>query len=607
MNQTRHISQRLTTLCIVSALLIFGPFLGVSQAQDLPPEVIGYADTVLYNGQVLTMDRDQPPINAVQAIAIREGRIMAVGEDDRILRMAGPDTARVNLNGRTVIPGIVDTHSHPNAYAVRHYSQEVVPAYYRYLEESKVRLVTVRWESKETALSDFKRAAENLPPEYWVYATAGLLPTVLSEITRYDLDEVVPDHPLYVMVGNAMWGLANSKMLELVEETYGDNLPGLLRDENGVPNGRLLGAAGTVIDQEMIPMMPPEILKAPFKKELEEWVAIGVTTLSTRISGNEITAYKELEEQGELPLRLGYSHEIGRGNPFLERDLKRFGNLQGHGTPWMWMIGISMGIPDGNGPSGAGTACTTIAKRTILPSDVYPDGMCFWALPEDPSGEAAVIANRYGYRITGTHTFGDKGFTMILDSFDQAGRESSIEGQRFALDHGLMVSPEVLERAAEVGVIWSLQPPQFYRSYAANVSRVYGEEYAHRWVMPVKSIIDAGMRVTYGADVHDDPERQPMFNLEVMVTREIKDGRVFGPRESIDRATGLLMMTRWGAEYVLREDEVGSLEVGKLADLVLLDRNPLDRNLRNEDISEIKVLATMIDGKVVYGELTADN
>ena len=122
MNQTRRISKKLSTLCIVSTLLIFGPFLWVSQAQDLPPEVIGYADTVLYNGQVLTMDRDQPPINAVQAIAIREGRILAVGEDDRILRMAGPDTARMNLNGRTVIPGIVDTHSHPNAYAVRHYS-----------------------------------------------------------------------------------------------------------------------------------------------------------------------------------------------------------------------------------------------------------------------------------------------------------------------------------------------------------------------------------------------------------------------------------------------------------------------------------------------------
>jgi predicted amidohydrolase YtcJ len=121
--------------------------------------------------------------------------------------------------------------------------------------------------------------------------------------------------------------------------------------------------------------------------------------------------------------------------------------------------------------------------------------------------------------------------------------------------------------------------------------------------MPIKSIIDAGMRVTYGADVHDDPERQPMFNLEVMVTRKIKDGRVFGPRESIDRATGLLMMTRWGAEYVLREKEVGSLETGKLADLVLLDKNPLDRNVRDEDLSEIQILATMIDGKVVYGSL----
>ena len=169
------------------------------------------------------------------------------------------------------------------------------------------------------------------------------------------------------------------------------------------------------------------------------------------------------------------------------------------------------------------------------------------------------------------------------------------------------MSPVVIAAAAKQDVIWSLQPPQFWGRSAPGVSKVFGEEYAHQWVMPVKSLMDAGMRVTYGADLHSDPERQPMFNLEVMVTRKIKDGRVFGPRESIDRATGLLMMTRWGAEYVLREDEVGSLEVGKLADLVLLDRNPLDRNLRNEDISEIKVLATMIDGKVVYGELTADN
>ena len=584
------------------SLLILGSFSGV-WAQDLPPEVLRYADTVLYNGEVVTMDQDQPPINVVEAVAIRDGRILAVGGNDRILSMAGPYTARVDLDGKTVIPGVVDTHSHPNRYAVSHYSSEVTPAYLRYLEDQKIRFATVRWESKETALADFKLVAQNVSPEHWIYTTSGRNPTVLFELTRYDLDKVVPNHPLYVMVGDGMAGLVNSKMLEVANDRYGDTLPGFLKDENGVPDGRILGAAGTVFDQEIIPMMPPEILKPVFKKELEEWVAIGVTTLSTRLTGSEQTAYKQLDDEGELPLRLGYSFELGRGNPFFERDLKRLGNLQGHGTEWMWVIGISMGIPDGRGPGGVGNACTTIPKREIIPTDLYPDGQCYWELEEDPSAEVPIIANRYGYRIVGTHTFGDKGFLMVLDSFAQADQESSTKGQRFALDHGLMVSPEVLERATEANVIWSLQPPQFYRKYTALISRVYGEEYAHRWVMPVKTLMDAGIKVTYGADFHGDPQRQPMFNLEVLVTRRISDGRVFGPQEVIDRESALLMMTRWGAEYVLRENEIGSLEPGKYADLVILAQNPLNPNIPDQDLSEIKVVTTLIDGEVRYGSL----
>ncbi len=94
-----------------------------------------------------------------------------------------------------------------------------------------------------------------------------------------------------------------------------------------------------------------------------------------------------------------------------------------------------------------------------------------------------------------------------------------------------------------------------------------------------------------------------MFNLETLVTRRTYDGRVFGPGEAIDRSNGLLMMTRWGAEYVIREKELGSIETGKLADLVVLDKNPLDRNVSDEDLSEIKVVATIIGGELAYGTL----
>ena len=104
MTDRKGISLRFSIICMMS-LLIFGPFIGVPRAQDLPPEILGYADMVLYNGQVLAMDRDQPPIAVTQAVAIRDGLVLAVGEDDRILQMAGPSTVRVNLDGKAVIPG----------------------------------------------------------------------------------------------------------------------------------------------------------------------------------------------------------------------------------------------------------------------------------------------------------------------------------------------------------------------------------------------------------------------------------------------------------------------------------------------------------------------
>ena len=590
-------------LTAISLLLILGLGSLPATAQNYPPEILAYADLILYNGQVLTMDSDQPPIRVTEAVAVRAGRVQATGDDARILSMAGPDTQRVDLQGRAVIPGIVDTHSHPNSYALRHYERELAPAYVKFLEENNVRSTTVRWDSKETALADIKRVAESIPPGTWIYTNTRGNDVALNLIDRWDLDAVTPENPVYIRIGNGMWGIADSQIMEIVTDYYGPNLIGLIKNEEGVPTGRISGAAGTVIDQEVIPQTPPYALAPIYKKELDEWVAIGVTTLSTRLKGSEINGYGLLERAGELPLRLGYSHEVGRENPYLDGDLKRLGNIQGHGTEWMWMIGISIGIPDGNGPAGAGRSCTTLEKIEILPTDLYPEGMCFWDFPGEPGADAILAANRYGYRISGTHTFGDKGFMMILDAYNEANDENAIGGRRFSLDHGLMVSPEVLEGAKNSDVIWSLQPPQFYSRYAAGVSRVFGEEYAHRWMMPVKSLIDAGMRVTYGADTHDDPERAPMFNLEVLVTRRTHDGRVFGPRERIDRETAMLMMTRWGGYYLLREDQLGSLEPGKMADLVVLDKNPLDSGIPDEGLSDIQVLTTIIDGEVRYGSL----
>ncbi len=614
MSNNRHFFMTVLSPGLGGLLFLCGSLLTVSQAQNLPPEVLRYADTVLYNGHVLTVDRERPPFTVAEAVAIRDGRILAVGEDDRILKMVGAATLKVDLDGKAVMPGVVDTHSHPNSYALSHYNREVTPAYHEFLRKNHVWYANIRWDTKETALADFKKLADNLPPGDWIFTNTYSNPTVRQELTGADLDQAAPNNPLFVRIGYGLWALANSKMLEIVTEAYGDHVPGILKDEKGVPTGKLFGTAGELIDVEVMPQAPPEVFAPAFKKELEEWVAIGVTTLSTRLKGFEINAYGDLDRRGELPLRLPYTHEIGRANPFLERDLKRFGNLEGHGTDRMWLIGISAPNPDGNGPAWATadglpaptsgeSSCMTLQKREIIPNDHFPNGLCLWDLPDDPGRDAVLIANKYGYRVAGVHNFGDKASLANLAAYREANQERSIAGRRFALDHGMMVSPEVIKQSAELGIMWSFQPPLFYNRYAANVSRIYGEEYAHRWMFPTKSLIDAGVKVAYGADTHSDPQRHPMFNLEVLVTRKTRDGRVFGPREAIDRATALVMMTRWGAEYVLREEELGSIEAGKLADLVVLDKNPLDRNIRNQDLSEIKVVATLIGGEIVFGSL----
>ena len=606
-----------TIICprVGMSLLLLGVFLSPTLAQDLPAEVLRYADLVLYNGYILTMDQDQPPINVAEGVAVRDGRILAVGDDDRILKMAGPNTEKIDLEGKSVMPGVIDTHSHPNSYALFHRDQAraVSQGYVQFLRENHVQYTNARWESKETALEDLERFAQSVPSGDWIFTGIGSNEALLKiwrQITRYDLDQVVPDHPLFIRMGYGWWGLVNTKMLEEVRERYGEKLlPGFVKDSQGVPNGRLLGAAGEIMDMEMLPQRPPELMAPYFKNELEEWVANGVTTISTRLKGYEISAYGLLDRQDELPLRIAYSHEMGRANPHLERDLRRFGNLEGHGTARMWMVGISIGNPDGYGPSPklptdnvwvGEVSCVSLEKREILPNDLYPEGMCFWDLPDDPGRDAALIVNRYGYRVAGVHTFGDKAIATALESYQQANQESSLKDRRFALDHGMMIRPDLREKSAELGVMWSLQPTLFWRRYGAGVSRVYGEEYAHRWLFPVKSLIDQGIKLAYGADTHNDPERHPMFGLEVLVTRKTRDGRVFGPQERIDRSTALLMMTRGGAEYVLREAELGSLEPGKLADLVILDKNPLDPTVPDEDLSEIKVVRTLIGGRVAY-------
>jgi len=595
-------------LVTVLAVILLVPTGGALAQNNLPPEVLAYPDWVLHNGAILTMDSDSPPIRSAEAIAVRGNRILAVGDNSRILAMVGPQTQKIDLQGKAVIPGVIDTHSHPNRYALSGY-QDDIPLEIR--QQFYPLKVDYDVETKEELLANIANAVKDVPASVpWVATqepSQGSFTNAWRSLTRHDMDTIIKDRPL-----SSIWrwlGPVNTRAIEVLTEKFGPNLPGIIRDEDGDPTGWVEGVAAWVIYTDMRPSLAPQYLAPIYKKELEEWVAIGVTTLSTRLSGHEISGYARLARNNELPLRLAVSHDgVGRWNPLFEWYLGRLGNIQGFGyKDRMWIIGLSVGIPDA-GPEG-GLVASRAPKINPLPTDnTGKDSVFFWEAEGDPTPEHIQIANRYGYRITGVHSFGDRAYEGMLEAYRATLGEMNDTGEYppYTLDHLMMVSPAVLEGIRDLtangsrkNLVLSVQTPMMFGRRSATVRRIYGEQVFWQWLQPVRSLMEAGAILSYGADTGSDPERQPMHSLEVIVTRENHEGIAVNPPQALSREQGLLMLTRGGKYYVGRDD-LGSLEAGNLADLVILGQNPLDPRIPDRDLSEIQVLMTMIDGEAAY-------
>ncbi|MDA2935259.1 amidohydrolase family protein, partial [Acidobacteria bacterium AH-259-D05] len=527
------------------SILIFCGLFGMNTLypQDLPDEVISYADWVLYDGSVITVDEQD---RVAEAIAVRDGKVMAVGTKDHILRMAGPETRKINLAKKAVMPGIINTHIHPNRSALRNYSRDLPPDQRRRL--SNVAGVISDWTDKAQVLAQIKRIVEGADPQMeWIAITGqnrggvsrfdvtelrGQRAPVNEEIlrqersskllsdffrlnlTRYDLDRISPDR--YLAISFVGWyGILNSKAVEYLLETYGEDCPGFFKDENGIPNGIVKDAPIYIIREEILPKAPLEAYAYMFKKELAEQIAPkGFTTISTRLLGLEISAYALLDTQGELPVRVAYGHEVGRNNPFFDRDIRRMGIWQGHGSDMLWMSGVSVGPPDG-APNQAGTICSSYMRRVKPESDFF-DQVCRWDNLGAQDREIVAKLNRLGFRISNIHSYGDLGLEKAVDVFEQVSDERSILGRRFALDHSQMFNPGLIEKSGRLQMYWSLSPSMLAGARTQYVERVFGIEVANNMMAPVKSLLDAGAKVTYEGESRNE---SPFAGLEVLVTR----------------------------------------------------------------------------------------
>ena len=580
-------------------------------AQQVPPELIKYPELIVHNGTVLTLDAKD---TVAQAVAIRDGKFLSVGTNDAVLKLAGPNTRRIDAKGQTIMPGIVNTHIHPNRQTLNVYFDQFPEEVQNELRSSG-RVTKPR--DKADALAQISNAARSEKGK-WVKVSGQRTDLVLHELRIADLDAAVPDKPLLITL-SGWWGIINTKALTELKRRYPEvtGLVTMAPDDAAVPDhaaasrrkgqssdegkftGHIMGAPFWLVREELIPKATSEFLAPYFAKFLkEQLVPAGMTTMSSRLSAHEIRAYRLADAKGELPMRIAFGHEVGRWNPIFERDMQRvMTDIMGYGNDMMWLSSISIGIPDSNPLQGAGAICSTFPKLQLRPGEGFPDGVCLWDIDGDPTKETMKSINRLGYRVGNTHTYGDLGLQMAIDTLEEAKKERPLYPLT-ALDHSQLFNPNVIKRSGEMGMIWSLNPGMFAGARSGAIEGTYGKEVANRMLSPVKSLLDAGALVWYEGE---EGTENPMNSLEILVTRQTARGYQLGEREKVDRRTALRIMTQYGAKYVLKEKELGSIEVGKFGDLIVVDKNPLDEKaVPDSQLSDLIVNYTVVGGKVVF-------
>ena len=565
-------------LLLMVCLFTPGP-VGAQSPGSLPSEVIAYADLVVYNGKILTADEQ---FTIAEAVAIRDGKFLAVGENQRILAMAGPQTRRVDVEGRSVIPGFIDTHLH-SAWIVR-------PPRDRSAGSGGF-TGELNFDTLEAALESLRARVQAAEPGEVIALSGPSNKVVTQELNVALLDEVAPEHMLWIEASNDQI-VANSLVLKHVPQ----GIPGIVRDDEGQMTGHLRGAAAGVPTFELEPWPEVESLLEPQKVSFRHHNEMGLTTLMGRAGGLSVTVFRDLMTRGELTIRVRVAHHFLRQNGFAEAYLKRLGNLTDVGNDMFKIIGTSVQVVDGT--SGNGSAATTQAKIKILPGDPYgPFGMNKW----EESGDVAtsdrqslILANRYGWSVSSLHSSGDLSNTLLLEAFEEAHHERSLVGRHFGIDHGMMWKPEHFDKIKEMGVIPSVYSKALYNN--ENLIQMYGMDAVYK-MQPVKSLIEAGIRPAAEADTRG-AYAAPLYNMQRWITRRDDKGRQLDPEEKISREEALHLYTLWAAAYSGEEDILGSIETGKLADLVVLGGDYM--TFPENDLDKLRILMTVLGGQVVH-------
>ncbi|QPC80747.1 amidohydrolase family protein [Phototrophicus methaneseepsis] len=528
-------------------------------------------DRILFNGHIHTLNASLPHATA---IAISYGRIVAIGTDDDVLPLATAGTIRQNLNGKTVLPGMVDAHVHWEWTSKAMHS------------------VDVETSTKEEALRRIADYAAGVPDGEWItgWGWAQDLWPDRAFPTAADLDAIVPDKPVFLRAksGHAAW--ANTLALQLAHVTGETPVPAgsdVMLDTSGEPTGILLEAGAIDLVDQHVPPISAERLAYMMQVAQERAHKGGLTGLHDFDDPSCLYALQILRERGQLGLRV--LKQINKD--FLPAAIES-GIRSGFGDEWLRIGNLKMFADGALGPRTA---------YMVEPYENEPENYGIVILDKEQMYEAASAASAAGLATT-IHAIGDRAVHDVLDVFESVREEEKQRGEltsqrRHRIEHVQIIHPDDRHRLAELDIIASMQPNHATSDWSV-ADRWWGAR--SQWAYNARLQIDQGVKVAFGSDSPIEAI-EPIPNLYAAITRQDRHGMPEGgwypeSRLSIDEAIRGFTL---GPAYAARlEDRLGQLAVGYLADLVVLDRDPYA--IDPSELLAMQVLATMVDGEWRY-------
>ena len=549
------------------------------------------ADLILHNGKIVTAD---VRFNVVEAIAIKAGKITRTGTSIAILAAEkGPRTNVVDLAGKTVLPGLIDAHVHAIGAGLSEFKSKLPPL-----------------DSIADIQNYIREKAKTTPTGEWIIVPRTLPPRLKEQRfpTKTDLD-VVTTHPV-AFDGSYVWS-ANTAGLKLSGITRDTPNPAggeVVKGPDGEPNG-ILRAANQLLKGIRDEARATETERQQaLETMLKLYAAAGLTTVGDRaVTALDVTTYQALKAQCRLPVRAVLTWRIDASRPIekIEEEInaKTWTTNQGDERLKFGTFKVTL-----DGGQSVGTAYQRMPYGPYgrqLYGQTNPDARGTLFVDREKLTRIFRAARNKGWQLT-SHAQGGAAIDVLLDAFEALDKEKPIAPSRSHVMHGSFMSEEAIARMKKMGILADVQGGWLHFDVPA-LEQVFGYKNM-RYFFPLQSYLKSGIIIAGGSDhmIGHDKNRavnafNPFFNMWMSISRKTREGKLIYPEEKITREQALRMYTNGSAYLHFSEKTLGSLEAGKLADLVIIDKDFLA--CPEDDIRHIQALATVVEGTLVYGTL----